>query len=53
MVPDSVDEMFPLVLVYCPAVFPRTLTEKLHEEFAASVAPLMLIVEEPAVALMV
>ena len=42
--------MLPLVLVYCPATFPNTSTEMVQLAFAESVAPLRLIVEVPAVA---
>ena len=42
-----------LMFVYDPATFPMTFTEKEHEEFAARVAPVILMVLPPAVAVMV
>jgi hypothetical protein len=53
LVPLSVAEIFPVVLVYCPAVLPKISTEKLQEEFAARVAPLIWIEELPASAVIV
>ena len=42
--------MLLLILVYCPATFPRTLTEIVQFAFAESVAPLKLMRVEPEVA---
>ena len=46
--------MLLLILSYAPAVFPLTLTEKVQlVAFAERVAPLMVMVDEPALAVMV
>ena len=51
--PVSVEVMLPLMFVYCPATFPNTLTEIVQLAFAESVAPLKLIMEVLAVAVVV
>ena len=52
-VPPSVDVTLPVVLFFAPAVEPKIPTEKLHDEFCASVAPLRLIDPLAATAVMV
>jgi hypothetical protein len=52
-VPPSVEVTLPLVLFCVPAEIPVTLTEKVHDALAASVAPVRLITLVPAVAVIV
>jgi len=51
--PVSVEVMVPLIFVYCPATLPNTFTEIVQLAFAERVAPLRLIMEVPAVAVVV
>lgn len=51
--PVSVEVMEPLILVYCPATFPNTLTEIVQFAFAESVAPFRLMVVVPDTAVIV
>src|SRR5262249_29141872 len=51
--PVSVDEIGPVVLFCTPAATPVTLSEIVHEEFAASVPPLRLTEPDPAAAVAV
>lgn len=52
-VPPSVDETFPVVLFFVPAVVPVTFTANVHELLAAMVAPVSVTVFVPAVAVIV
>src|SRR5687767_13447967 len=45
--------MVPLILLYCPATLPNTLTEMVQLALAERVAPLRLMLEVPAVAVVV
>ena len=51
--PVEVDVIVPLIFVYDPAVSPRTFTAIVQLALAERVAPLRLIVEVPAVAVVV
>ena len=52
-VPPSVEVTAPVVLFFAPALVPVTLTEKVQLPLAARVAPLRLMMFDPAVAVIV
>jgi hypothetical protein len=52
-VPPSVEDTFPVVLLFSPAVVPVTLMENVQDELAARLAPDRLAVDDPAVAVIV
>ena len=51
--PPSTEVTAPVVLLFVPAVLPVTFMLKVHEAFDASVAPVKLMVPDPATAVIV